>query len=207
MATFTPLDAAALAGRLAHLIDQRHPGDRPLRVGLDAPACSDLSPLLAALAEALLARGRSLAVVRTTDFYRDASLRLEYGHTDVESFYTGWIDTAAVQREVLDPVVSQGRYLPSLRDPITNRATRAEPVELAPAGVLLLVGELLLGSGLHLDLSVHVAVSRQARKRRTPDELAWTLPAFDRYDIEVDPAGLADVVIRWDDPQRPALKD
>ncbi len=90
---------------------------------------------------------------------------------------------------------------------MSNRATRAETIELPTAGVLLLVGELLLGRGLHLDLTVHIAVSRQARRRRVPDELAWTLPAFDRYDIEVDPAGLADLVVRWDDPQRPALKN
>ncbi|MFD0783943.1 uridine kinase, partial [Micromonospora azadirachtae] len=33
----------------------------------------------------------------------------------------------------------------------------------------------------------------------------WTLPAFDRYATEVDPASFADVVVRVDDPRRPAL--
>ena len=71
--------------------------------------------------------------------------------------------------------------------------------------MLLVRGELLLSAGLPFDLTVHAAVSRQARKRLTPAELQWTLPAFDRYDLEVDPAGTADVVIRYDDPRRPAL--
>jgi len=106
---------------------------------------------------------------------------------------------------VLDPVVVRGRYLPSLRDPVTNRSTRAEPEPLPPAGVLLVHGELLLGAGLPFDLTVHASVSRQARKRLTPADRQWTLPAFDRYDLEVDPAGTADVVIRYDDPRRPAL--
>ena len=38
-----------------------------------------------------------------------------------------------------------------------------------------------------------------------PDEVRWTLPAFDRYDLDADPVGLADVVIRYDDPAHPAL--
>jgi hypothetical protein len=205
--TFTPLSPAALAARLAVLIDDRHSGRCPLRVGLDVPGTTDTSDLLAALAEELLWLGRSLVLVRTADFYRDASVRLEYGHTDVESFYSSWLDTGALQREVLDPAVAQGRYLPSLRDPASNRATRASALELPPTAVLLLIGELLLGRDLHLDLTVHVAVSRQARKRQTPPERQWTLPAFDRYDIEVDPAGQADALIRWDDPRHPALRN
>lgn len=203
---FTPLSPAGLAGRLARDIDRRHPGDRVLRVGLDAPGCTELQPVLDALSDALLSLGRPLAVVRTSDFYRDASLRLEYGHTDVESFYSGWLDAAALRREVLDPVAAEGRYLPSLRDPVSNRSTRATPVQLPTHAVLLVAGELLLGQGLDFDLTVHVAVSRQARKRQSPDSVQWTLPAFDRYDIEVDPAGIADVVIRWDDPRHPALR-
>ena len=44
-----------------------------------------------------------------------------------------------------------------------------------------------------------------ARRRRTPDADAWTLEAFDRYDAEVRPADLADVVVKLDDPRRPAV--
>jgi hypothetical protein len=44
-----------------------------------------------------------------------------------------------------------------------------------------------------------------ARRRRTPEDRAWELPAFDRYDAEVDPAALADAVVLSDHPDRPAL--
>ena len=49
-------------------------------------------------------------------------------------------------------------------------------------------------------------MSSAARRRRTPADQAWTLPAFDRYDEEVGPAELADIVIKVDDPAHPALR-
>jgi hypothetical protein len=196
-----------LAQRLIDLLVGRHPGRHPLRVALDAPGWVESEPLIEALRTGLPAVGRPVAAVRAGDFYRDASLRFEHGKTDVESFYTGWLDVAALQREVLSPVAAEdgAHYLPALRDPATNRATRADPVPLAAHGILLVCGELLLGVGLGFDLAVHLAVSRAARKRLVPDERRWTLPAFDRYDIDVDPVGLADVVIRYDDPRHPAV--
>jgi hypothetical protein len=196
-----------LAEQLIQTLIERHPGGHPLRAGLDAPGWVELGPLIDALGAGLRALGHPVAVVRAGDFYRDASLRFEHGKTDVESFYTGWLDGAALQREVLRPLGQPGggQYLPTLRDPATNRATRSRPAPLPANGVLLVCGELLLGAGLSFDLAVHFAVSRAARKRLVPDDRRWTLPAFDRYDIDVDPAGLADVVIRYDDPQHPAV--
>jgi hypothetical protein len=41
--------------------------------------------------------------------------------------------------------------------------------------------------------------------RRTPPAEQWTLPAYARYETEVRPADVADVVIRADDPRHPAL--
>nr|MBA2389788.1 uridine kinase [Geodermatophilaceae bacterium] len=58
---------------------------------------------------------------------------------------------------------------------------------------------------LPFDLTVHVSVGAAALARRTPQDEHWTLPAFGRYVDEVDPAGIADVVIRTDDQQHPAL--
>jgi len=195
-----------LAERLAGLLIERHPGRHPLRAALDGPGWVESAPLVEALRTELPALGRPVAVVRASDFYRDASLRFEHGKTDVESFYTGWLDVAALQREVLSPVAAEpAQYLPALRDQATNRATRAQPAPLAAHGVLLVCGELLLGAGLAFDLVIHLAVSRAARKRLVPDDLRWTLPALDRYDIDVDPVRLADVVVRYDDPRHPAI--
>jgi hypothetical protein len=202
---FVPVSPALLAGQLASLLLTRESLGHPLRFGLDAPACAATGPLIELLTETLQAAGRPVAVIDSRGFYRDASLRLEYGRTDVESFYSGWLDTAALQREVLGALAADGSYLPSLRDPVTNRSTRAAREQLPAGGVALVTGELLLGTGLGFDVVAHCAVSRQARRRLTPDEQRWTLPALDRYDIDVDPSALADVVIRYDDPGHPAV--
>jgi uridine kinase len=209
---FTPVGSDRLAATLAeHLLsvhDAAAVARAPLRVGLDGPRCAQLGTLAVAIAALLTAAGRPVGVIAADSFYRDASVRLEYGHHDVDSFYDGWLDHAALRREALRPAVQNGSYLPSLRDPHTNRATRATPIPLAPAGFLLLHGELLLGTGLELDLTIHTAVSRQARRRQTetdwPDWV-WTLPAFDRYELDVNPMAVADVVLRWDDRNHPAI--
>jgi hypothetical protein len=202
---FQPVSRQRLADELARRLLARHRQPHPLRVGVDAPACADLGPVLDLLTDRLREAGHPVVSVAARTFYRDAALRWEYGKADVESFYTGWLDTAALQREVLLPLAVDGSYLPSLRDPDSNRSTRAAPARLPATGVVLVIGELLLGNGLSFDAVVHVSVSHQARRRQTPAELQWTLPAHDRYEVEVDPAALADLVIRYDDPLHPAL--
>jgi len=204
---FAPVSPSRLVTALTELLLARHPLTHPLRVALDGPRCANLGELATSLGEALHEAGRPVGLVDAGMFYRDASVRLEYGKTDVDSFYSGWIDVGSLQREVLNPVgpAGSGRYLLSLRDPVTNRATRTEPILLAHNGILILTGELLLGVGLPFDLTIHAAVSRQARRRLTEPQLAWTLPAFDRYDLNVQPASAADVVLRYDDPRHPAM--
>ncbi|MBV9593280.1 MAG: uridine kinase, partial [Actinobacteria bacterium] len=135
----------------------------------------------------------------------DASLRFEYGHQYLESFRHGWLDESALRRELLEPIARGADYLPSLRDPGSNRATRAEPRSARPGTILLLSGELLLGRGLPFDYVVHLAVGPAARARRTPPERAWTLPAFVDYDEEARPHEVADALVRVDDPRRPAV--
>jgi hypothetical protein len=98
-----------------------------------------------------------------------------------------------------------GEYLPVLWDLARDRAAR-EPRRPVPAGaVLLLPGALLQGVGLAFDVVIHLRVAARARRRLVPPEQAWELPAFDRYDEEVDPAALADAVVLADHPDRPAL--
>ncbi len=95
--------------------------------------------------------------------------------------------------------------LPSLRDPATDRSTRASYTQLPSNGVLLLDGPLLLGRWLPLNLTVHLALTPAALARRTPADEHWTLPAFARYEAETVPAELADLTVRMDDPRHPAL--
>ena len=67
-------------------------------------------------------------------------------------------------------------------------------------------GPLLLGRGLPAELAVHLALSATVLERRTPADEAWTLPAYARYADEVDPVAVADLVVRADHPDRPALQ-
>ena len=61
---------------------------------------------------------------------------------------------------------------------------------------------------LSFDLSVHVELSAAARSRRVPaDDAVRELPAYNRYDDEARPAEHADIVVRADDPRRPAVID
>ncbi|GGX54646.1 hypothetical protein GCM10010358_05910 [Streptomyces minutiscleroticus] len=176
------------------------------RVAFDGAPAARPGDLARRVAEALRVRGRSALVVGAEGFLRPASLRFEYGHRDVDAYYDGWFDTGALWREVFGPLDpgGTGRVLPDLWDPATDRATRSEYVRLPPWGLLLLHGPLLLRHWFPFDLSVHVRLSPGALLRRTPEDEQWTLPAYERYEKETDPAGTADVLVRADDPRHPA---
>ncbi|WP_433287718.1 uridine kinase [Micromonospora sp. CA-244673] len=178
-----------------------------LRVAVDGPPAAEPDALAAALVDPLRAAGRPVLHVRSADFLRPASIRLEHGRTNPDAYYEGWVDEAGLRREVLDPAGpdGSGRLLPSLWDATADRASRAAYLELPPGGVVLVSGALLLGGGLPFDVAVHLVLSPAALERRTDPELRWTLPAFARYADEVDPASFADVVVRADDPRHPAL--
>ena len=116
---------------------------------------------------------------------------------------------AALNREALAPLSAggSGRVRTAHWDATSDRAVRDSDRDVPACGVLLLSGPLLLGGGLEVDLTVHLAMSAAALARRTPADLAWTLPAFSRYADEVAPAEWADVVVRLDDPRHPAVVD
>ncbi|WP_199815430.1 uridine kinase [Streptomyces griseus] len=189
------------------LLDLKPADDSPWpRIAFDGAPAARPGDLAALVAEALRLRGRPSLTVDTHGFLRPASLRLEYGHQDVEAYYNGWFDTGALWREVFGPLEAggDGRILPDFWDPATDRATRSPYSRLPPGGFLLLHGPLLLRHWFPFDLTVHVLLSSGALRRRTPETDHWTLPAFARYERETDPAGTADVLVRADDPRHPA---
>ncbi|MFJ6168354.1 uridine kinase [Micromonospora orduensis] len=194
-----------LTGRLVDAAATAEPAR--LRVAVDGAPAADPDELAAALVDPLRARGRPALHVRATDFLRPASLRFELGRTNPDAYYESWVDEAGLRREVLDPAGpgGAGRLLPSLWDADADRASRARYVDLPPGGVVLVSGALLLGGGLPFDITVHLALSPAALRRRTEAAGHWTLPAFDRYTEEVVPASFADVVVRADDPRHPAV--
>jgi hypothetical protein len=179
-----------------------------VRVAIDGAHCTGPEQLAASLMQPLQVLGRRAVHVRADHFWRDASLRLEYGHTDVESLLHDWLDIAALRRELLEPLSGDGsgEYLPSLRDPVSNRATRAARVQVQPGTILLLSGQFLLGQGLPFDRTVHLSASLATLHRCTPGQLSWTLEALQLYEQQADPAAFADVDIRVNDPRHPAIR-
>ena len=204
-----PVAPERLADILADLI-ARAAGNASgtLRVILDGPPAAEPGRLADALVDPLRVRGHPALRVDSRWFSRPASLRLERGRTSPDAYAEDRLDLAALRRELLDPLGPGGsaRYLPTLWDPDTDRATRAGYRTAPPRAVLLLDGDLLLGRGLPADLTVHLRLSSAALARRTPADRHWTLPAYGRYADEVDPDRTADVVIRLDDPKHPAMR-
>ena len=203
-----PLTPAALADTLAERVHALPlPEGERLRVAVDGAPAADPGALAEAAAALLRLLGRPVVRVSASDYLRPASLRLEYGHRDADAYFNGWLDANALFREVFDPLEpgGSGLVLPALWDARADRAVRAQPLPLPPGGVLLLDGPLLLGRWLPLDLTVHLRLSPAALERRTPPDERWTLPAFARYEAETLPTDSADLVVRADDPRRPAL--
>ncbi|AUI60604.1 uridine kinase [Amycolatopsis sp. BJA-103] len=201
---YRPISPALLVSELTDRITTIT-GRRRIAVAVDGAAgATNTTELADALVDPLRIAGHAALRISANDFLRPASLRFERGKEDPDSRYSDWLDLGALRREVLDPLAEggSGRVLPSLWDPVRDRATRAERVELPEGGVVLVEGEFLFGAGLAFDLSVHLWLSPSALKRRVPDE--WALPAYERYEQEVDPTALSDVVIRVDDPNHPA---
>lgn len=174
---------------------------------MDGPDVARPTELATSIAAELPALGRPAVVVPAAGFYRPASLRLEHGRTDPDARYTDWLDVGALAREVLDPTGpgGSGEYLPALWDVARDRAVRARRQRMPPGGVLIVPGALLQGVGLAFDVVVHLRVGPAARRRLVAADLAWMLPAYDRYDEEVAPVALADAVVLADHPDRPAL--
>ncbi|MEU6155177.1 uridine kinase [Actinosynnema sp. NPDC047251] len=194
-----PLTPQTLVAELVERTDG--PRTAWTRVLLDGAPPARPDALADALVEPLRARGRPVLRVSAGDFLRPASVRLEFGHTDPDSFRDSWLDTGGLLREVLDPLEpgGTGRVLPSLWNAAADRASRADYVTLPEGGVLLLDGTLLLDKWLPAELTVHLWLSEAALARQTAPGQAWTLPAYAGY----EPA--ADVIVRYDHPTRPAL--
>ncbi len=178
-----------------------------LRVAVDGAPAATPAALADAVSSELSSLGAASIRVTSQDFLRSASLRLERGREDPDAFYEDWLDVSALLREVLAPLGPQGngRYLPNRWDATRDRATRATYRAAPEAAVLLVDGTFLLGRTLPWDDSVHLTLSSAALERRTPEAERWTLPAFARYEREVDPVSVAGTVLRVDDPRHPAL--
>lgn len=140
--------------------------------------------------------------MRAGDFLRPAGERFEHGREDLQDLRERWLDRDALHREVLD---SGDRCLPALWDAARERSARAVVQVLPPQGLVLVSGRFLLDPPqLPADLTVHLALSAGALLRRGVP--AWQLPAFAAYDAETRPGDSCDVLVRAEDPLRPAVR-
>ncbi|GAA3617474.1 uridine kinase [Kineosporia mesophila] len=178
---------------------------------MDGPVEADTARLADAIAQELENSAVPVARVSAKDFLRGRSVRLEYGREDPDAVYDLYYDFPALRREVLDALLPDGRHtwLPRLRDPHTDRSVRTPP-QPAPAGTVAVVdGRFLARDDIReaFDLVVHLDVSVNALGRRLPpEEAARVTGAWSRYLADAEPAKHADLVARFDHPDRPALR-
>lgn len=175
-----------------------------VRLGVDGPVEQDTAGFADLVAAALADSAVPVARVSARDFLRARSIRFEHGRDDPDACYDLWYDVPALRREVLDAVTERGTWLPRLRDPETDRSVRADPRPMPPGGVVVLDGRFLLRDDVRdaLDVTVHLSVSPAARERRVAEPAV--LGAWERYLADDEPERKADVVLRFDHPDRPA---
>ena len=176
----------------------------PVRVLVDGVGSGELAD---ALVEGLRAAGRPPLRVSGRMFLRPAGERFEHGREDVQSLLETWLDVDALRREVLDAARTDRRWLPALRDPDLDRSARAATQPVPEGAVVVVDGLFLLGHAvdgrLPAELTVHVTRSLAALRRAGVP--VWQLPAFAAYDLDVRPGAVCDVLVRSEDPRRPAI--
>lgn len=211
--TATPVTGAALADltlqRTASLLDAARSAGTVVRLGVDGAVDAETGAFANRVEAAALAQGTAVLRVRAADFLHRRSVRLEHGPHDVDAAFDRSVDWGSLLREVLDPLADPAdlSWLARLRDPGTDRAAR-EPARTAAPGALLVVdGPYLLRWELSgaLDVVVHLQTSPAALLRRFPEPDDPRPGAWARYLSETGPAPRADLVARFDHPDRPAL--
>ncbi|GAC1445144.1 MAG: uridine kinase [Mycobacteriales bacterium] len=165
-----------------------------VRVLIDGVGSGPLADLVGA------AITRQVVRVSAADFLRPAGERFEWGRQDHQAFRERWLDDGALRREVLEA----DAVLPKLWDAERDRSARASPVPLSAQAVVVVDGVLLLGRDLPADLTVHLATSPTALARQGVP--VWQLPAFSAYHDQVRPGEVCDVLVRAEDPARPAVR-
>jgi hypothetical protein len=210
-----PVTAHALAEEVADLAHRLVPGAAgagvAVRLGIDSAVVADGGALADAVAGTLSSRGLAAVRVRAGDFLHRRSVRLEYGPGDVDAAFDRTVDWSALVREVLDPLADPDgpRWLPRLWDAGTDRPARERARGTAPGTVAVVDGPYLLRwemSGA-FDVVVHLDLSPAALARRFPDADDPRPGAWRRYLAETDPASRADLVVRFDHPDRPAIRN
>ncbi len=203
---FAPVSPSRLVDELADRIFSHSPGR--VRVGLDGFAETGVADIADQVAQVLTVRGRQVVRASTRWWWRAAALRLEFGRQDPDSLLTGWVDAAALNRELLEPLAdgAAGRFLDRLRDPDTDRSVRRPYLSASESAIVLLDGPFLGAADLRLDLRIAFEVSIGTLRRGLPEERSWWAPVYERYRRdEHQRRRQLDIIVAFDHPTRPAL--
>ena len=200
----TPTSRAALAEEIVELVAAR-PGR--VRLVLDGPAPARPGELAAEVATALRARGRATVVVDAADFLRPASVRLEQGRTDPDALLDGWLDDAALRREVLDPAApdGSGQVLPRLWNTRTDRAYRDGYTALPADGVRGAARRAAAGPRPARRVRGALPDERGRPDAHLPEDAGGPCPPTSGT-TATRPAAEADLLVLADHPDRPAVQ-
>ncbi|GAA1464095.1 hypothetical protein [Williamsia maris] len=201
MPTYRPTTPADLVQACVTAFAER---SGPVVGAIDGADAAHPDRLADDVAAALRASGRPAAVVRVVDYIRPASVRMEFGRTDTESYRTLWFDYDALDREVITAVRGSGVWLPRLWDERTDRSPRDRPMTAGPDQVVIVAGPMLLGRGLALSPTVRLTMSAAALRRTTPSDDEWTVEAVIEHERSVHDE--ADLTVRYEHADRPAIR-
>lgn len=211
--------------RIADQLAAEHPGDRPLRVGVDGITAAGKTTWAGELAAAVGARGRPVLAVSLDGFHHPRVRRHRQGRTSPDGYYADAYNVEALRASLLDPLGPGGSDEVRVRvhDLAADQPVDEPPVRLAADAVLVVDGTFLLRPELaggfdqvvYVDTSEAVARSRamirDAELFGGPAAVAEIYaeryhPACGLYAAAADPLARADVVIGNDDLDRPVLR-
>lgn len=194
----------------------------PPRVAIDGPPASGKTTLADELAAVLRGRGRNVIRATVDNFLFPRAQRYRRGEYSAEGCYFDTHDTEALNRVLLDPLGPDGdrRFQHTVYDHTSDTALSPPVTTAAADAVLVFDGVFLLRPELvdqwdlsifvsaELEKTVHRAVIREGRQSSPAEvERRWReryLPAQQLYFAAARPAEHADIVVRNDEPQRPA---
>jgi uridine kinase len=195
----------------------------PLRVAVDGPPAAGKTTLADELGHALRAQGRYVIRASIESFLLPRAQRYRRGELSAEGCYHDSFDYDALHRVLLDPLGPGGDrgFQRAVYDKQTDSAL-SEPITTAPAdAVLLFEGVFLMRPELidswDLRVFVSAAFEETLARARIRDEALYGSPgAVERrfrsryrpsqqfYFDTVRPTDHADILVRNDEPQRPA---
>ena len=218
------LPRSLVVDRVADHLLAMHPGDRPLRVGVDGITAAGKTTWAAELVSAFAVRGCPAYHLSLDDFHHPRARRYRQGRTSPAGYYADAYDIVALAEHVLLPLGPGGdrRIRTRVHDLASDAPVQAAPVLVPVDAVVLVDGTFLqrpeLDDGwdqvVYVDTDPTVALAR-ARRRDAAQfgspEAVETMYAIRYhaacalYAAEADPVRRAAVVIGNDDLAHPVL--